>query len=412
MQPDSGERIGYVLKMYPRFSETFIVSELLAHEEAGTDIEIFSLRHAIDGRFHETLARVRAPVTYLPHSGLKAVELWETIATTHHALPGFWTAFEAANGEDVRDVYQALLLARMVRERGITHLHAHFGSLATTVARLAACFARVPYSFTAHAKDLFHESVQPDDLRRKLNNAAAVVTVSDYNVSYLQEHFGPAARRVHRIYNGLDLQHFAYAAPAERPARIVAVGRLIEKKGFGDLVDACAILKRRQRAFRCEIVGAGLLEAELQAQIKALGLADCVEMLGPRPQGEVIALMRAAAVFAAPCVVGEDGNRDGLPTVLLEAMALGTPCVSTDVTGIPEVITDGETGLMVSQNNPAALADAIERLLDHSDLRVHLATNARRLIEDRFDIHRNAAHIRALWAQARQDRVDACVEAN
>ncbi|MFQ5612162.1 MAG: glycosyltransferase [Anaerolineae bacterium] len=390
-------RVGYVLKMYPRFSETFILNEILAHEAAGLDLEIFSLRPPNDGRFHESLAQVRAPVTYIPNSRPKVTQLWALFGQAGTDLPDLWPVLECARDEDVEDVYQAILLARMARKRGITHLHAHFGSVATTVARLAARFAGLPYSFTAHAKDIFHESVQPDDLRRKLDEALAAVTVSEYNLAYLRETYGLAARRARRVYNGLDLDQFPYKSPFDRPPRILAVGRLVEKKGFEYLIDACALLAEEGRRFEAEIIGAGALEGDLSAQIKRLGLEDRVKLLGPRPQGEVRRHVQEAAVFAAPCVVGRDGNRDGLPTVLLEAMALGTPCISTDVTGIPEVLRDGQTGLRVPQRDPAALARALARLLDDSDLRVDLAAEARHLIETEFDVHRNAAYLREIF---------------
>ncbi len=290
-----------------------------------------------------------------------------------------------------------MLLARQAHLAGLHHLHAHFATSATSVARLAAFFAGVPYTFTAHAKDIFHESVQFDDLRRKLRDAAAAITVSDYNLDYLRETYGPATARLQRIYNGLDLARFPYAAPHYRPPRIVSVGRLVEKKGFADLIEACAILAGQECHFNCQIIGAGELEADLRAHIKRLGLQASVELLGPLPQDEVTQRVLSAAVFAAPCVVGRDGNRDGLPTVLLEAMALGTPCIATDVTGIPEVLRDEETGLRVPQHDPVALAAAIERLLTDSALRVQLADRARRLIEAEFDIHRNAAQLRTIF---------------
>ncbi|MGH9882586.1 MAG: glycosyltransferase family 4 protein, partial [Pyrinomonadaceae bacterium] len=285
--------------------------------------------------------------------------------------------------------------------RGLTHLHSHFATSATTVARLAARFAALPYSFTAHAKDIFHESVRHDDLERKLTDAAAIVTVSDFNLQFLRDTYASAAARVERIYNGLDLEQFSFEAPDARPPRIVAVGRLVEKKGFVDLVQACAILKQRGLGFSCSIVGTGPLQAELQEQITRLDLESCVELLGPRPQAEVICLVQEACALAAPCVVGEDGNRDGLPTVLLEAMALGTPCISTDVTGIPEVIRNDETGLIVPQRDPSSLAGALTKLIASSQLCVRLATSARQLIESEFDVNRNAALLRRLFA-ARQ----------
>jgi colanic acid/amylovoran biosynthesis glycosyltransferase len=393
-------KVGYVLKRYPRYSETFIVNEILAHEAAGMEIEIFSLLPPEDGYFQDAISRVRAPVTYLQAKGLKAADFWSTLDEAGEILPYLWDSLEEARGEDVRYAYQAVVLAREARLRSITHLHAHFATASTTVARLAASFAGIPYTMTAHAKDIFHESVRPEDLRRKLWDAAATVTISDYNLEYLHESYGPAAEGVRRIYNGLELEKFPYKEPRGRESEIVAVGRLVEKKGFADLIEACSLLRDRGVEARCRIVGLGEQEPELRAAVERLGLGNKVELPGPRPQGDLIEAVGSAAVFAAPCVVGGDGNRDGLPTVLLEAMALGTPCVSTDVTGIPEVLRDGETGLMVPQRDPAALADAIERLLSDPELRVGLAGRARRLVEAEFNVRRNAALLREAFEAA------------
>lgn len=391
------QRIGYVVKRYPRYSETFIVNEILAHEAAGLDLTIFALRPPVDTHFQELLARVRAPVRYILDSG-KAREFWHELDAARMELEGFDEALDVTAGEDASTVYQAIRLARSAHNLGLDHLHAHFATSAASVVRLAARFARVSWSFTAHAKDIFHESVDPDDLARKLEGADAVITVSDYNVAFLQAEYGVKAAKVHRIYNGLDLDRFRYQAPDERLTRIVAVGRLVEKKGFDVLVEASALLKAEGCTFSCEIIGSGENKAALHEQIERLGVAELVRLEGPRPQAVVVKHVQEAAVLAAPCVVGQDGNRDGLPTVLLEAMALGTPCVSTDVTGIPEVIRDGETGLCVPQHDAKALAEALARLLIDSDLRVRLASAARHLIEADFDIHRNAARQRALIA--------------
>ncbi len=404
MSPDEPLRVGYVVKRYPRYSETFIVREILAHEAAGLEIDIFALRPPSDTHFQDPIARVRAPVHYLPsEEHVRASDFWAAIEASAEVLPALWTGLREARGLEVRDVYQAIVLAREAHQRGISHLHAPFASDPATVARLASSFARVPYSFTARAKDIFHKTVQSEQLRRKLREAGAVITVSNYNLDWLRKTYGAAASHVQRIYNGLDLEQFPYEAPYERPPQIVSVGRFVEKKGFGDLVEACAILVARGRSFTCQIIGTGLLEAELRARIARLGLQKIVQLTGPRPQSEVIGHVQAAAVFALPCIVGEDGDRDGLPNVLFEAMALGTPCVSTDVTGIPEVLHDGDTGLMVRQRDPLSLANAIDRLLTDPGLRVRLATSARRLIESEFDIHQNAARRRAIFRQA--DRV-------
>jgi len=358
------ERVGYVVKRYPRYSETFIVNEILAHEKAGLSLDIFALRQSSDTHFQDTIAKVRAPVTYLPASNvLSAGEFWRELMATIKDLPGSVSGLNAARNEVARDVYQAALLALQVQEKGITHLHAHFATSTTTVARLAALFSGITYSFTAHAKDIFHESVNHHDLLQKIQDASSVITVSDYNVDFLQDKFGHAASKVQRIYNGLDLSRLLYSDPKNRPPRIVAVGRLIEKKGFSDLIAACAELQQSNINFECHIIGGGPLEDSLNKDILKYNLQDKVKTLGPRPQREVIASLQQAAVFAAPCVVGADGNRDGLPTVLLEAMALGAPCISTDVTGIPEAIKHNQTGLIVPQKNALELARGLTEFI-------------------------------------------------
>ncbi len=384
-------RVGYVLKMYPRFSETFIVTELVSMQRIGVDCDIFSLRSPVDAHFHANLAEVRAPVSYVRCSGLRAGDVWEILQRASRLLIGSGDHLEELLRLEVRDAAQAVEVALAVQERGITHLHAHFASVASTVARMAARLSGITYSLTAHAKDIFHVDVDADELRSKLKDASDVVTVSDFNLRYLQDAFGADAEGVRRVYNGLDLDEFFYRAPTGRPAVIAAVGRLVEKKGFSDLIDAVALLRRAGRDVRLDLVGAGAMEEELRRQVTEKDVQDSVTLWGALPQAEVRRIVGAAAVFAAPCVVAHDGNRDGLPTVVLEAMALGTPCVATPVTGIPEVISHGVTGLLVPERDPAALACALAEVLDDADLGASLAKSARDLVEEEFDSLRQAA---------------------
>lgn len=355
--------IGYVLKVYPRLSQTFVVNELRAHEAAGLRFTVFSLRHP--------KASDRDVVD--PPLAAEVVQL---------------------EGPD--DQLGAQLIAA-ARARGITHLHAHFAKLATGVAREAAAALSVPYSFTAHARDIFEQSVDPAKLAERVRDAAQVVTVSRFNVDYLAERHG---RRASLVYNGVPLEGFPYHSPEVREPVVLAVGRLIEKKGFAVLVEACGRLAHEGVAFRCDIVGEGEERGALADRIASLGLGDRVRLLGARTPEQVQQHMRESAVLAVPCVVAGDGDRDGLPTVLLEAMALGTPCIGTDVTGIPEALTDDVTGLGVPQHDAAALAAAIRRLLSDGALRVRLAEAARALVERRFSSAANTRRLRALWGAA------------
>lgn len=353
-------RVGYVLKVYPRLSQTFIVNELRAHEAAGLDVVVFSLRapkasdrDVVDPPLAAEIVQLDGPDDALPAQ-----------------------------------------LAAAARARGITHLHAHFAKLATRVAREAGRAIGVPYSFTAHARDLYEQSVDPVALSESVRDAAQVVTVSRFNVEFLERRYG---RRASLVYNGVPLEAFPYTSPAARAPLVLGVGRLIEKKGFLDLVEAIALLVREGEAVRGVIVGEGEEREAIAARIAQHGLGDHVQLLGARTPEQVKAHMQESAVLAAPCVVAADGDRDGLPTVLLEAMALGTPCVGTDVTGIPEAITDGETGRIVPQHDPVALANALRGLLRDAAERVRLAQAARALVERRFSSEANTRRLRALW---------------
>jgi glycosyltransferase involved in cell wall biosynthesis len=232
-----------------------------------------------------------------------------------------------------------------------------------------------------------------------MRDARFAVTVSDFNVRHLARHAN--GTRIVRIYNGLDLDRFVpNGTVRDRPPLVLAVGRLIEKKGFDDLLRACAVLAREGVDFRCVVVGKGRERGQLEALVNGLGIAERVALGGPLPREELLRLYPRASVFAAPCVVGSDGNRDGLPTVLVEAMALGVPVVATDVTGIPELVEDGVTGLLVRQRDPDGLAAGLRTLLVDAETAARLARRARWRVEERFDLRVNVAELRRLFVEA------------
>ncbi|MGF1694906.1 glycosyltransferase [Vibrio lamellibrachiae] len=387
-------RVAYIVKRYPRYSETFIVNEILAHEKAGLNIHIYALLPPQDTHFQDIISKVKAPVTYLHAKAERASNFWKLQKKVARQFPSMWSALGLFPKASAREVSQALELAIYINKKRITHLHAHFATTSTTVAQIASVITSVPFTFTAHAKDIFHQDNDFEVLKEKFQQAEFAITVSKFNVQYLTDDLQISASKIKKIYNGIDLDEFPFESPTQRPTTICAIGRLVEKKGFNNLIDACLILKNRDVQFQCEIIGEGELKSSLASQIEALNISDRITMHGSLPQVEVKQRLYNSAVFAAPCVVGADGNRDGLPTVLLESMALGTPCVSTNVTGIPEVIVDGKTGLMAKQNDAVSLANALETLLRKPELRVSLANNARELIEQEFDIDRNTEKIR------------------
>jgi glycosyltransferase involved in cell wall biosynthesis len=413
--------IAYILKMYPRFSETFILNEILELERQGVDIRIYSLRKPDDGRFHANLARVRASVTYLPeYLPPEAGRVFAANRALAQANPRRYGqvllyALSRRKLPALKRFFQAGLIADHLRAQPAEHLHAHFASSATQAALFVHLLTGIPYSFTAHAKDIFLNIVDADLLRDKIRAAQFVVSVSDFNCAYLTQLVNEDTKnglqgllppdrlaippdRIRRLYNGIDLMQFAPGADvlpqADRGSMILAVGRLVEKKGFDILARACAILRDQGIAFHCEIIGKGPQEAALRSLIAELNLSDHVQLAGPRPQDEIVAAYRRAALFVLPCVVGVDGNRDGLPTVLLEAMAMHIPVVSTDLTGVPEIVEDGITGLLVPQNDPAALAAALARLLSDPALREQMGRAARAKAAREFDLRQNVGLLR------------------
>ena len=400
-------KVAYVLKMFPRFSETFILSEILELERQGMEVRIYSLKLPNDGRFHGDVARVKAPVTYVPSV---VAANFRDFLTPHwrvfnwnrrRYLKTLWRTIRRRRWGAVKRFMQAAYLAPQLRDAGITHVHAHFASSATSVAHHLHHLIGLSYSFTAHAKDIYIDGVAEDVLRRKLDSARFIVTVSDYNRAHLAS-IAPHADIV-RIYNGLDLQQFSLDGthPDALPM-VLAVGRLVEKKGFDILVRACAILNSQQVRFRCTIVGTGALEHPLRAMVDELELGDLIDLPGPMPREALITLYPRASVLVAPCVIGSDGNRDGLPTVLIEAMALGVPVISTDVTGIPELVQHGVTGRLAGQNDPGALAASIRASLEQRADSMEMAREGRRVVENRFDLRRNVTDLRTLLEKASQ----------
>lgn len=394
-------RVAYVLKMYPRFSETFVLNELLELERQGVELRLFSLKRPNDGIFHADVEQLRAPVAYLPNSlaGLicaqtAALRLWP-----RRYARLFVAVLRARRASSLKHFLQAGAIAPALAAEGVGHIHAHFASGASSVALYLHRLTGVSYSLTAHAKDIYLDTVRPADLARKLRAARFAVTVSDFNARHLA---GCAVgSRIVRIYNGLDLDRFApNGAVRDSPPLVLAVGRLIEKKGFDDLVRACALLVLDGLDFRCVVVGKGPAREELEALVALLGLKGRVSLAGALPRERLLRLYPRASALAAPCVVGSDGNRDGLPTVLVEAMALGVPVVATDVTGIPELVEDGVTGLIVPQREPEALAAALRTLLADPDAAAAFARRARARVEERFDLRANVAQLRRLFAEA------------
>ena len=402
---NSALKIGYILKMYPRFSETFIVNEILELERQGVNIHIFSLTKPEDGQPHKIVSMVKAPVTYLSYTGTS--DFWKhmqsNITSIEKHREGYgqalWNALKFQVSSTRKYFILAALIAEKLRKMDINHLHAHFGTSPAHVAMLTSMMTGIPYSFTAHAKDIYHEDVNPELLREKIMNSAFTITVCDYNIRHIKALCGRETnKKLRRIYNGIDLELFKTDSGVEKNYNtIISASRLIEKKGFSVLIKACKILKNRNQKFKCRIIGKGELKEELKRLILSEGLEEQVMLEGPQPLEKLVNSMRKSSFFVLPCVVGSDGNRDALPTVLLEAMAIGLPVISTDITGIPEIIDHNINGCIVPQNNAHELAMAMEKLLLDREYRLKLARASRVKVETRFDIRKNVSQVRKLF---------------
>jgi glycosyltransferase involved in cell wall biosynthesis len=408
-------KVGYVLKKFPRLSETFILHEILGLEEQGVRVGIVSLRRPDDEPSHSSIGRLRAETLYVP--GESAYEAWDWFAANRASLEDALARLPDALtflldhrvAEGPRILAEAVFVLAHAHRSGFDHLHAHFATGATIVAHLVRRLGGPPYSFTCHAKDIYRQTVNPALYRALADGARFVVTVCDANRRFLEENlYAGGATPVERVYNGIDLERFRPAARAGESPTIVAVGRLVPKKGFAILVAACAILRRRGRPFRCLLLGDGEERASLEKAAAEAELGPAFQFRGAVTQEEVLEALRGAAVVCAPCVVGEDGNQDALPTVLLEALASGVPAVATPVGGIPEIVRDGIEGRLVPPGDAGALADALDELLSAPRARERMGLAGRRRAEDLFDLRKNVARLAALFeGSATASRVEA-----
>ncbi|MCP3915352.1 MAG: colanic acid biosynthesis glycosyltransferase WcaL [bacterium] len=396
-------RVAYLLKKFPRLSETFVLGEILAQEALGTDVVVFSRRKPDDELRHPALAGVRAPVELI--GGESRPDPWrelfvegESSADLIERLGGLVRELAPFDHPRLSSLFgEALYLLRRTRELGVEHVHVHFATEAALVAMMAHELGGPSYSITAHAKDIYRSTVDRDQLDMVVERSAFTVTVCDANVRYLRERLSPVvSRRVRRLYNGIDLASFAYTPADREENHVLAVGRLVEKKGFDILLKAVARMGTDGVRPRVTIVGQGDEHEWLVATADALGIEDQVVFAGALDQDGVRALMREATVFCLPCVIGEDGNRDALPTVLLEALAVGLPCISTPVTGVPEILADGDAGVLVPERDVESTAEALTGLLADARRRRELAERGRLHAEQAFD-GREAARVLGRW---------------
>ena len=398
--------VAVVVKGYPRLSETFIAQELLALERRGIDLVIVSLRRPTDRFTHPVHAEIGSPVHYLPEylheAPTRVLRAW----TKARRLPGYprarsmWLADFARDRtrNRVRRFGQALVLAAELG--GVESIHAHFLHTPASVARYASTMLGVGWSFSAHAKDVW---TTPEwEKREKLADARFGVTCTRSNLDHLAA-LAPSPEVVDLVYHGLDRGRFP-ARVTERPprdgsdrsdpVRLLSVGRLVAKKGFDDLLAALAMLSPAH-SWTLDVVGGGALEARLRGQTTALGIGERVRWHGSLPHDRVVEHFAGADLFVLASRICADGDRDGLPNVLMEAQLLGAACVATRVSGTPELIEHEVNGLLVAPRDPGAMAAALERAIVDPALRARLAAAGRRVVTTEFSFEDGVGRIAA-----------------
>jgi glycosyltransferase involved in cell wall biosynthesis len=397
-------RLGYLYSRYPVISQTFCDAEMLALEQRRIELVIGSVYPPLTSLRHEYIARLRAPIHYAPPQEI--LRILERNAKTTRKWPRHLVEQHEGRYGPMAKAEQrarnALYFAQFFARSSVDHVHVHFANRAAHTAVFLKEISGIPFSVTAHGQD-FMKDLGSDDLLREICAAAEFVAAeTDYSRDLLRQRCPNSAAKIHRVYNGIDLERFPAprSCNGNRIAQIVSVGRLVAFKGFEDLVDACAELARRGIDFVCDIIGDGPLRETLQARIELLDLSSRVNLLGSLSQGAVLEKLQTADLFALASTTDAHGATDVFPTVILEAMASARPVVSTRLAGIPELVVDGQTGMLAPPGDSTALAHALEQLLRDPELWLRFGHAGRERVEQHFRIAQTVAPLIKLFEKA------------
>ncbi len=398
MSSPTTQFLGMILKGYPRISETFISNEILLLENLGFPIHLFSMRQPRENFTHKSVNRIQAGVDYLPETLLRPLPrfLYHNCLLAAQKPQAYAEALKVAIQRFLRTrkvatlkhLFQAgYLVHHLLPGLKIAHMHAHFAHSPASVAMFVNILSGLPFSFTAHAKDIY--TSDPRQLRDKLVRARFAVTCTEYNRHYLMGLSDTAAHRIHHVYHGIDTTLFSLnreqSARAEKPYQILTVARLTAKKGLATVYQALNVLQKNGVPFKHTLIGDGEERKKVQRLIQELGLGASTCWLGTQPHDVVLNHYRQAHMFVLGCEVAANGDRDGIPNVLLESMAMGVPVVATRISAIPELVETEKTGLLVTPGQPQQLAEAMLRMLTDTELRSRVVPAARQRVLQDFD---------------------------
>jgi glycosyltransferase involved in cell wall biosynthesis len=402
--------IAYVLQEFPLLTETFVYREVLALRHRGGPVAAFAFRKPRA----DSLSAASRPLVEDSHYVLPLV--WHRFLANHLFFfltrplryTGTLLVLLMKGGGGLKDRALAFChfggavhLARTMQRLRVWHIHAHFTINAATMAMVISRLLNVPYSFTAHNLCFTRRFL----LKEKIRGARFIVAISEFTRRFLIDQVSRegTADKIHVVHCGLSPEDFSPADP--RPKNevplLVFVGQLAERKGAHILVEASRILRNRDVPFRCLIIGDGPQRARIEEQVARYDMKDRVELKGARFQEELKSILLEADIFVLPCVTAKDGDRDGVPVALMEAMAMELPAVSTRISGIPELIEDGQSGLLVGEGDPEGLADALQRLIEDRDLRARLGKNGRCKVVEAFHIDKNIDRLVELFHRYR-----------
>ncbi|MEH6629401.1 MAG: glycosyltransferase family 4 protein [Halopseudomonas aestusnigri] len=394
------KKVTVILKGYPRLSETFIAQELLALEKRGLELSLVSLRHPTDTSTHPIHKEIKAPVRYLPEyiyqEPIRILKSWWKVRKLSGYKKSRSTFFKDLKRDKtpnrIRRFAQACVLAAELPDE-VDWLYAHFLHTPSSVTRYAAFMRNLPWCGSAHAKDIW---TTPEwELREKLADIKWLATCTKVNVNYLNS-LSPDNNRVDLVYHGLDFDRFndigndqilRDGSSKDQRVTLISVGRAVPKKGYDDLLEALALLPKGLN-WHFVHIGGGTLSKSLKKQSEVLGLTNKITWMGAQPQEVVLEQYRKADLFVLASRITEDGDRDGMPNVLMEAQSQALACLSTSISAIPELILDGETGVLVPPQSPTELSIAIERLISDPKLRNKLGKAGAKRVRNDFSMKR------------------------